>query len=1100
VSFPPATVIAGRYELLELLGSGAMGSVWKARDTKFSSRVVAVKLLRDDESLRQDGYARERFVQSLREEVRLHGALSQTFLASSLDEHLHGSADRCRERVAATWGARSPVLDQAVALFDELVNDPSFSESARRRAKQRKLFREEANSVANLRHDNIVSISDTGEHDGVPFLAMDYIDGQTLARVIQRQEPLSRIRRLQLMEDLCEGLHHAHQRRLVHRDIKPANLIIDRSNGRLKILDFGIVRNLEETSDSSIGMLIGTFNYMSPEQTRGSAKLDHRSDIFTVGVVFYELLSYRKAFPSGGTMHELLGRIQFGAPVPLIELCPDLEPEIDRVVRRAMEKKPEDRYQSLSQMRREIVRIRQRLEQDAPHEEEVTSLTFVGEPTQIDVPPQPEPEPVGPKVTQLLETAEQALRQQQFDAALAAAEEALDLHADDSRVGALRDRILRARTQHQIGLWLAGAREQLAAGHLTVADDLVRQVIDADPGSEDARRLKDDLRHARMERREAAERAAQRAERALALWREAQQALGARDLARALDAVRKAMVLDPGRQEMVTFEARVVAAIADEERAEQERQRKAEEARRRREEEERLARETEAQRAEARRRAELQRQREEAERQARIAHWQAEARAALERQDFDAGLAIVGEAKSSGAPANLFAELERELVARRDAALEAARRRQQFEEGLARARTALDAGDVRAARAVLFAIELIAPDDPALAQLRTRIAAFEKEAAEAAERKRRQEEEAKRLAEEERQRQAEAKRVAEEARRKAEAEAKRLAEEEERQRQAEAKRRAEEERQRQAEAKRLAEEERKRQAEAKRRADEERQQQAAAKKAAEEERQRRLEAERREAEAQQAKARRDQAAQLVEHATQILGAPETVRTEHELDQVLTVIGQARELDPESVRIDALRGEALARLRTQLQADSSNARLQALLYTHDADARRARLRRRVMAGGGATAAVLLLSAGIVALLTRTPQPTPTPATPPVVQPRPATSTTTTTVPVAPPPPVEPIDTALGTLSVDAQPWARVTITSASAQNSTTGPLVTPFSVPLSPGEYVLRLENGSLSQPLSRRVRIDAKKQNLVHVTMPGFNSERVVTELLGAAQ
>src|SRR5262249_14811366 len=140
VSFSAATLIAGRYELLELLGSGAMGSVWKARDTKFSSRLVAIKLLRDDESLREDAHTRERFVQSLREELRLHGGLTQTFLANALAECLQGStAELCRERVAAVWSTGDPTLDEAIVLFDQLVNDPTYSEAARRRAKQRRL-------------------------------------------------------------------------------------------------------------------------------------------------------------------------------------------------------------------------------------------------------------------------------------------------------------------------------------------------------------------------------------------------------------------------------------------------------------------------------------------------------------------------------------------------------------------------------------------------------------------------------------------------------------------------------------------------------------------------------------------------------------------------------------------------------------------------------------------------------------------------------------------------------------------------------------------------------------------------------------------------
>src|SRR5262249_5773094 len=124
-------------------------------------------------------------------------------------------------------GAHPIPATVVTTLFDELVNDPVFNENARMRAKMRRLFRDEANTVANLRHDNVVSIFDYGDHEGNPYLVMDYIDGRTLYQVIQAQEMLGRPRRLQLIEDLCAGLGYAHRHKLVHRDIKPANLIID---------------------------------------------------------------------------------------------------------------------------------------------------------------------------------------------------------------------------------------------------------------------------------------------------------------------------------------------------------------------------------------------------------------------------------------------------------------------------------------------------------------------------------------------------------------------------------------------------------------------------------------------------------------------------------------------------------------------------------------------------------------------------------------------------------------------------------------------------------------------------------------------------------
>src|SRR5262245_48664082 len=210
-----------------------MGEVWKAQDTRFESRLVAVKILKEDETLREDQRSRERFVRALGE-VAASGEISIAFVFNALDDLLSAGPDRDGLRRRVESALTPPItVDAAVALFDELIDEPTFNENARLRAKLRKLFSDEANSVANLRHENIVSISDYGDHEGLPYLAMDYIEGQTLLRVIQRGEKLPRARLLRLMEDLCAGLGYAHRKNLVHRDVKPANLIIDVSTDRL---------------------------------------------------------------------------------------------------------------------------------------------------------------------------------------------------------------------------------------------------------------------------------------------------------------------------------------------------------------------------------------------------------------------------------------------------------------------------------------------------------------------------------------------------------------------------------------------------------------------------------------------------------------------------------------------------------------------------------------------------------------------------------------------------------------------------------------------------------------------------------------------------
>ena len=175
--------------------------------------------------------------------------------------------------------ARDPAIDRLVAI--KLLRRGFDTEAVRER------FAREARAAGRLRHPNIVTIFDVGEHDGDPFIAMEFLAGETLAELVRQGAGLTLSRRLKLLEELCDGLAYAHRAGLVHRDIKPANLMVD-AEGVLKILDFGIVR-VSDSGVTQAGVLVGTINYMSPEQVLGTG-VDHRSDIFAVGLVAYELL------------------------------------------------------------------------------------------------------------------------------------------------------------------------------------------------------------------------------------------------------------------------------------------------------------------------------------------------------------------------------------------------------------------------------------------------------------------------------------------------------------------------------------------------------------------------------------------------------------------------------------------------------------------------------------------------------------------------------------------------------------------------------------------------------------------------------------------
>ena len=247
--------------------------------------------------------------------------------------------------------ARDPALDRAVAI--------KFLREGFDNQEMRERFEREARAAGRLSHPNIVTIYEFGIFDGRPFIAMEFVRGEPLSKLIRRREPIPLVRKLEMMEGLCSGLAHAHKTGMVHRDIKPANLMVDNDGGPLKILDFGIVR-MAGSGLTSHGVLVGTINYMSPEQITGRGTIDLRSDVFAVGAVLHEVFTYQRAFP--GEMTDVLYKIVHAQPESAATLSPGLDPGIVRAIDQCLEKTPERRYQDLGVLRRELARIRQRLE------------------------------------------------------------------------------------------------------------------------------------------------------------------------------------------------------------------------------------------------------------------------------------------------------------------------------------------------------------------------------------------------------------------------------------------------------------------------------------------------------------------------------------------------------------------------------------------------------------------------------------------------------------------------------------------------------------------------------------------------------------------
>src|SRR5256714_457182 len=249
-------VVAGRYELEELVGTGGMSSVFKARDTLLE-RHVALKIL-----------------------------------------HQHFTED------------------------DEYVER----------------FRREARAVASLSHPNIVTVIDRGEHESKQFIVFEYVDGENLKRLIERRGPAPVETALELALQVARGLSFAHQQGLVHRDVKPQNVLLN-GDCQAKVTDFGIARSLDvQHGMTQTGTVLGTSDYIAPEQAQGQ-RVDEHTDVYSLGVVLYELLTSEVPFPGENFVAVAMRHIN--EPPPLLrDKRPDVSPRLEAAVHRAMAKEP----------------------------------------------------------------------------------------------------------------------------------------------------------------------------------------------------------------------------------------------------------------------------------------------------------------------------------------------------------------------------------------------------------------------------------------------------------------------------------------------------------------------------------------------------------------------------------------------------------------------------------------------------------------------------------------------------------------------------------------------------------------------------------------
>ncbi len=254
--------------------------------------------------------------------------------------------------MASVYRAVDTRLDRDVALKvmrPHLAHDESFV--AR--------FRREARSAARLSHPNIVSVYDQGEDRGRVWLAMEYVPGRTLRHLVEDEGGLPPRAALDIEEALLLALNEAHQSGIIHRDVKPENVLI-RDDGVVKVADFGLARaENTQTATSPTSEVLGTLAYISPEQVEGEM-VTTRSDVYAAGLILFEMLTGRKAFPGDSIPNVLFQHVHAGVPAPS-SLVPGLAPSLDSLVQHAAAKDPEDRPENAAEFLAEVRHVRRRL-------------------------------------------------------------------------------------------------------------------------------------------------------------------------------------------------------------------------------------------------------------------------------------------------------------------------------------------------------------------------------------------------------------------------------------------------------------------------------------------------------------------------------------------------------------------------------------------------------------------------------------------------------------------------------------------------------------------------------------------------------------------
>ena len=456
-----------------------------------------------------------------------------------------------RGGMGVVYQATDPHLDRRVAIkmiTGDFAENPDML----------KRFFREAQSLGSLQHPNIVTVFDLGDYGGNPYFVMEYLEGEGLDSILSNRRPLNLLEKISIVIQVCNGLCYAHRRGVIHRDIKPANIMICKDGG-IKIFDFGIA-HAGQTNVTRTGEVIGTLRYMAPEQVN-SKSIDSRTDIFSTGVVLYQLVTDHLPFDGENTASTLM-KIVSEPPPPLRNFLSAYPPEMEEILLRALAKNPNDRYASADDFALDLAQLQGQLKEELIGREmqEVALLLDQGEVYKAqgsllrvlkidqhhtrankllrEVQQRIQRDELSKQVRGLQQQAEEGLADEQFDKALEHVDRALGLDRNNADLQQLREAIcaaaVRAEKLHT-ALKLAEAAQ--AEGNLEEAKEAAEAALAVAPNDTQARTLY------RLIAREIEERARQQQMEGYLL--EARQEISSRRFTAALMILKQAEELDP---------------------------------------------------------------------------------------------------------------------------------------------------------------------------------------------------------------------------------------------------------------------------------------------------------------------------------------------------------------------------------------------------------------------------------------------------------------------------------------------------------------------------------------------------------------------------